>query len=212
MERPKNRFLEDLDKLLGNHKDKADILLEYETHIEEIVIESYDIKDENELHERIISRLGSPKEIALMWEEELSVTPSNMKWLFIALNIFFFGGGSMLTLAHNLYEWKWVSVIWGHLTSIPILIALLYLFFWALLGYEIGKGFGHGGRVLLNKTFLLSLIPNLLLMILTVFKIIPHTWFEPLLTRTFIIACILFTIILYPMSLLGYRWGKKASV
>lgn len=81
--------------------------------------------------------------------------------------------------------------------------------FWALLGYEIGKGFGHNGRVLLNKTFLLSLIPNLILMVLTVFQIIPHSWFAPLLTKTFIIACIIFTIILYPISWIGYRWGEK---
>jgi hypothetical protein len=212
MERPKNRFLEELAKGLGNHKDKGNILLEYETHIDEILIESFDCENEEAVLERIIARLGTPKEIAVMWQEELSVTPSNMKWLFILLNIFFFGGGILLTLLHNLVEWNWVSLVWRHLTGIPTLIAILYLFFWALLGYEIGKGFGHGGRTLLKKTFILSLIPNILLMVLTVFEIIPHSWFAPLLTRTFIIACILFTIILYPVSLIGYRWGKKASI
>ncbi|OLS36844.1 hypothetical protein [Bacillus sp. MRMR6] len=212
MERPKNRFLEELGQLLGSHQDKEEILLEYESHIDEILVESYDCQDENAFFERINTRLGSPEEIAEMWKQELSVTPSHMKWLFIFLNILFFGGGSLLTLAHNLYEWKWLSVVWSHLTAIPTLIAILYLFFWALLGYEIGKGFGHGGKVLLRKTFLLSLIPNLVLMVLTVFEIIPHKWFAPLLTKTFIIACIFFTMILYPISLLGYRWGKKASI
>jgi hypothetical protein len=186
--------------------------MEYEVHIEEILIESYDCNDETAMMERIISRLGSPEEIAAMWKEELSVTPSNMKWLFILMNILFFGGGSLLTFFHNVFQWNWLSVIWSHLSAIPVLIALIYMFFWALLGYEIGKGFGHGGRSLLKKTFLLSLIPNLLLMVLTVFEIIPHSWFEPLLTKTFIIACIILTIILYPISWLGYQWGKKASI
>jgi hypothetical protein len=212
MEQPKNRFLGKLSEGLGNHQDKDNILLEYETHIDEILIEIFDCENEEAVLERIIARLGTPKEIAEMWQEELSVTPSNMKWLFILLNIFFFGGGILLTLLHNLFEWKWVSLIWSHLTAIPTLIAILYLFFWALLGYEIGKGFGHGGKTLLKKTFLLSLIPNLLLMVLTVFEIIPHSWFAPLITKTFIIACILFTIILYPISVIGYRWGKKASI
>jgi hypothetical protein len=212
MERPKNRFLEELEERLENHQDKKSILLEYEVHIEEIVIESYACKSENELLEVIISRLGSPEEIATMWKEELSVTPSNMKWLFILMNILFFGGGSLLTIFHNVFQWKWLSVVWSHLTAIPTVIAFIYLFFWALLGYEIGKGFGHGGRRLLTKTFFLSLIPNLLLMVLTVFKIIPHSWFEPLLTKTFIIACIILTILLYPISWLGYRWGRKASI
>ncbi len=212
MELPKNKFLAELDDGLGNHQDKKSILLEYETHIDEILIESYDCTDENELIERINSRLGTPAEIAACWKEELSVTPSNMKWLFIAMNILFFGGGSLLTFFHNVFQWNWLTVIWGHLTAIPTLIAFIYMFFWALLGYEIGKGFGHGGRRLLKKTFLLSLIPNLLLMVLTVFEIIPHSWFEPLLTKTFIIACIIFTILLYPISWLGYRWGRKASI
>lgn len=212
MEQPKNRFLEELAVGLGNHQDVDSILREYETHIEEILIESFDCENEEAVMERIVARLGSPKEIAEMWREELSVTPSNMKWLFILLNIFFFGGGSLLTLVHNLFEWEWASFVWSHLTAIPSLIAIFYLFFWALLGYEIGKGFGHGGRALLKKTFLLSLIPNILLMVLTVFEIIPHSWFAPLLTKTFILACILFTIILYPISVIGYLWGKKASV
>ncbi|MDR7077645.1 putative membrane protein [Neobacillus niacini] len=212
MERPKNKFLEELGKRLGNHHDKKSILMEYEVHIEEIMIESQDCNDENEMMERITSRLGSPEEISAMWKEELSVTPSNMKWLFIVMNILFFGGGSLLTFFHNVFQWNWLSVVWSHLTAIPTLIAFIYMFFWALLGYEIGKGFGHKGRSLLKKTFLLSLIPNLLLMVLTVFGIIPHSWFEPLLTKTFILACIIFTILLYPISWLGYRWGRKASI
>ena len=56
-----------------------------------------------------ILRFGTPEEIAAMWEDELSVTPSRMKWLFIAVNIFFFGGGAVLTLAHNLLDWNWIS-------------------------------------------------------------------------------------------------------
>lgn len=212
MERPKNRFLEELAKGLGNQLNKEEILLEYASHIDEILIESFDSQDEELVYNLIVSRLGSPEEIAEIWRLEFSVTPSNMKWVFILLNVLFFGGGSLLTLAHNLYQWEWLVIIWNHLTSIPFLIAFLYLFFWALLGYEIGKGFGHKGRVLLRNTFLLSLIPNLLLMILTVFEIIPHSWFAPLLTKTFIIACILYTIILYPVSWIGYRWGRKASI
>ncbi|MFJ5713007.1 HAAS signaling domain-containing protein [Neobacillus sp. NPDC093127] len=212
MDQPKNRFLEELAIGLGSHPDKESILLEYESHIDEIIIESFDCTNEAEITDRIISRLGSPEEITALWKEELTVTPSNMKWLFILLNILFFGGGSLLTLAHNLYQWQWLSAIWNQLASIPTLLAFLYLFFWALLGYEIGKGFGHSGRRLLRKTFLLALIPNIVLMLLVVFKIIPHSWFAPLLTKTFIIACIIFTGILYPVSWIGYRWGRKASI
>lgn len=212
MEQPKNRYLHSLSESLGNHPDKHNILLEYETHIDDLLLEAFDCENEVEVWERMIARLGSPKEIAGIWREELTVTPSRMRWLFVLLNLLFFGGGAVLTLAHNLFNWTFIATIWSHLTAIPTLIAVLYLFFWALLGYEIGKGFGHGGKRLLNKTFLLSLIPNLLLMVLTVFGIIPHRWFDPLLTNSFIITCIIFTIILYPVCWIGYKWGKKASV
>jgi len=90
MEQQKNKFLEELAEGLGNHQDKEEILLEYESHIDEILIETSDCSNEDEVMTRIVSRLGSPEEIAGLWREEFSVTPSNMKWLFILLNILFF--------------------------------------------------------------------------------------------------------------------------
>lgn len=212
MAQSKNEFLGKLADGLGNHPEKSIILLEYEAHIDEILIELFSVENEGVRMQEIVQRLGTPEEIALVWREELAVTPSHMKWLFIGVNIVFFIAGSLLTVAHNLFEWKWLSAVWGNLTAIPTLIAFVYLFFWALLGYEIGKGFGHGGRRVLKKTFILSLVPNILLMLLTVLKIIPQDWFAPLLTNQFILACIFFTIILYPVCLLGFRWGKKVSI
>ena len=212
MERLKNEFLTELANCLNGHQEKASILLEYETHLNELLIELDQINDESEIRDQMNRRFGTPKEIAAMWEEELSVTPSNMKWLFIAVNILFFGGGSIFTLAHNLFDWKWLTTLWTQLTSIPILIALVYMVFWALLGYEIGKGFGHKGKRLMKKTFILALIPNLTLMGLTVFRIIPHKWFYPLLKESFMAICILLTLLLYPVCLISYQWGKKASI
>ena len=212
MERLKNEFLAELAQRLENYQEKESILKEYDAHLTEFFDGLNMIEDESELRDQVYSKFGTPEEIAAMWRTELSVTPSNMKWLFIAVNILFFGGGSALTLAHNLLEWNWLTNLWIQLTSFPILIALIYLFFWALLGYEIGRGFGHQGKRLMKRTFLLVLIPNITLMVLTVFRIIPREWFSPLLTETFIGICILFTLLLYPVCLISYRWGKKASV
>ena len=212
MERLKNEFLTELAKCLENHQEKESILLEYDSHLDELLTDFYNLEDESEIRNQIYLRFGTPKEIASMWKEELSVTPSKMKWLFIVVNILFFGGGTLLTLAHNLFDWSWLTSLWEQLTSFPILIALIYMFFWALLGYEIGRGFGYKGRKLMKRTFLLALIPNLTLMVLTVFRIIPHKWFSPLLTETFMGLCILLTLLLYPVCLISYRWGKKASV
>ncbi|GIN63435.1 hypothetical protein J27TS8_34280 [Robertmurraya siralis] len=208
----KSEFLAELAKYLEHHEEKEMILQEYDAHLDELLANLTHLKTEEEIRTEMFLRFGKPKEIAELWREELSVTPSNMKWLFLALNILLFGGGSLLTLAHNLFEWNWLTIVWTQLTSFPVLIAFIYMFFWALLGYEIGKGFGHKGRKLMEKTFFLALIPNLTLMVLTVFHVIPHEWFSPLLTRTFIMLCIALTILLYPVCLLSYKWGKKASV
>lgn len=212
MERLKNDFLTELKSCLGNHPEKESIIRDYEAHLDELLIELLKIEDESELRTQVYQRFGTPEEIASIWKEELSVTPSNMKWLFITVNILFFGGGAILTLAHNLFDWYWLKGLWSQLTSIPILIALVYMVFWALLGYEIGKGFGHRGKRVLKRTFIMALVPNLTLMFLTVFRIIPHEWFNPLLTETFMGLCIFLTILLYPLCLLSYRWGKKASI
>ncbi|MFC4323604.1 HAAS signaling domain-containing protein [Litchfieldia salsa] len=212
MERLKNEFLTDLSNSLGDHPDKKSILTEYEVHLDELLFEYYNIEDESEMRSQVYSKFGTPKEIADIWKEELSVTPSNMKWLFIAVNVLFFAGGAILTLAHHLFDWNWLTTFWMKLTSFPIIIAFVYMVFWALLGYEIGKSFGHKGKSLLTRTFLLALIPNLTLMVLTVFHLIPHEWFFPLLQETFIGLCILLTILLYPVCVVSYRWGKKASL
>ncbi|WP_071394356.1 HAAS signaling domain-containing protein [Bacillus tuaregi] len=212
MERLKNEFLNKLSESLGCHSEKETILLEYEAHLDELLLELDSFENESDVLDQIYLRFGTPNEIAAMWKEELSVTPSNMKWLFFAVNILFFGSGSVLTLAHNVFDWDWLTTLWAQLTSFPILIAFIYMFFWALLGYEMGKGFGHKGKRLMKRTFLLALIPNLTLMVLTVFQLIPYEWFYPLLTETFIALCILLTILLYPICLISYQWGKKASI
>jgi uncharacterized membrane protein len=209
----KNEFLHLLEIHLGKHPEKEQILTEYECHITEMIAELSDCNlSEQDIRREMLNRLGSPEEIAASWREELSATPKKTQWLFILSNLVFFAGGSVLTLLHNAFDLAWVEILWSGMTSIPFIIILLYLVFWAMLGYEIGKGFGHKGRSLMKRTFIISIVPNMLMMYLTLFKIIPHDWFQPLLSPSFIVTCILFTALLYPICLAGYRWGRKASV
>lgn len=206
----KEQFLEQLEKGLLNHPKKKEIVLEYDLHLTEMLID--DSEDPPLNMSMIIERVGSPEEILEAWKEEFSVTPRKAKWNFVFFNLLFFSLGILLTLLHNLFAWEWTQILWRQMTSVSGLIILLYILFWALLGYEIGKTFGPNGRSLMFKTFLLSVIPNLILLSVTVLHIIPHNWFEPLLTREFIVICVVFTFMLYPVCILGYKWGKKVSV
>ncbi|WP_174730439.1 HAAS signaling domain-containing protein [Mesobacillus harenae] len=209
----KREYLEQLNKELRNHPGKQEIIQDYEHHISELMLElSRGQLDEEEVIKQVLVQLGTPAEIAVSWQEELSVTPVKTQWLFIIANLLFFIAGTLLTVIHNMVEWSWVDILWESLTSIPSLIIVMYLIFWALLGYEIGKSFGHGGRNLMQKTFVLSLLPNVVLMNLTLFNIIPHDWFYPLLNQHFIVKCVVFTLLLYPVCWAGYRWGKYESV
>ncbi|MRH44179.1 hypothetical protein GH741_16170 [Aquibacillus halophilus] len=128
------------------------------------------------------------------------------------MNICLFLGGILLTLTYHVFHWGWIDFIWERVTEIPSIIIMVYFLFWGLLGYEIGKEFGPRGRKLLQKTFFFCVAPNIILMALTIFRLIPYQWFQPLLSFPFIISCVIFTGLLYPVSWLGYHWGKKASV
>ncbi|SET01557.1 hypothetical protein SAMN05216389_104174 [Oceanobacillus limi] len=204
------RFLQELAEEIGDHPDKSSILEEYHAHIWEMKKEAS--FSEDELYDQVVDRLGTPKEIASMWKQESRITPQKTQWLFVLLNLTLFIGGAVLTLSYNVLDWTWIEVLWAELTDISIIIMLVYILFWGLLGYEIGREFGHRGRKLLRKTFFVSVIPNLVLMYLIIFKLIPHEWFQPLINVPFMIACIVLTALLYPVSWLGYRWGRKASV
>lgn len=209
----KEEFLLLLKQGIMKHPDKDRILEEYDLHISELILELSDQEeDQISVMDHVIKRLGTPDEIAALWHEEVSASPGKTKWLFILTNIFFFIGGSVLTLAYHLLEVKWLDGMWAKLTAIPFTIMMVYMFFWAFLGYEIGKSFGHGGKKLLRKTFFWALVPNILLMNLVLFQIIPRDWFQPLLSTNFILLCIGATVLLYPISWFGYRWGKKVSL
>jgi uncharacterized membrane protein len=204
------QFFQELDQALGKHPEKEEIIAEYRSHVYEVLHEGIVSSAGN--YEEIVKRLGTPEEIASIWKEESKVTPKKMQILFVVLNILIFLGGIALTIAYNVYQFEWIEVLWKRLTAVPSIIIMVYMAFWGLLGYEIGKEFGSGGLKILRRTFTYAVLPNLLLMYLIVFKLIPHEWFQPLLNGPFILACILLTIILYPISWIGYRWGRKASV
>lgn len=204
------QFLQELAEKLGDHPEKDAILKEYEVHIMDLINEEHPSSDA--LYNELVSRLGTPQELADIWKEETSVTPKKTQWLFFFLNLGLFIGGALLTFGYNAFNWEWVDLLWESLTNISLVIMLIYILFWGLLGYEIGKEFGHGGRKLLIRTFIISIIPNLVLMYLVIFKQIPTEWFEPLLNVPFVVACIVLTLLLYPVSWLGYRWGRKHSV
>ncbi|WP_217586109.1 HAAS domain-containing protein [Lentibacillus saliphilus] len=210
MTNEKDAFLRELEKAIRHHPNKVAIMKEYETHVQEALNEGR--FDEHHAYQFLVDTLGTPKEIADAWKADAQLTPRKMQWLFVLLNVALFIGGGLLTLSYNVFHWQWISIIWSILTDMASIVMTIYILFWGLLGYEIGREFGHSGRKLLKRTFLLSIVPNVIFMYLIIFKVIPHNWFEPLLNVSFILLCVVLTAGLYPVSLLGYKWGKKASV
>ncbi|MCP8968624.1 HAAS signaling domain-containing protein [Ectobacillus ponti] len=208
----KERYLKQLGKELRRHAERDSILFDYDLHVSELLQEEAQQHSVEEWLELIHRRIGSPQEVAAMWREELAVTQNRTMLHFLLLNLCFFLGGGLLTFIHVFHGFAWVRVLWDMLTSVPVLIMGMYTAFWGLLGYEIGKSFGAGGRRLMQKTFFIALVPNLTLMLLVVFHVVPHAWFQPLLSTTFIVFCIIATVLLYPVCCLGYRWGKKQSI
>lgn len=203
------QFISELKENIRHQRLRQQISLEYEHHIYEMKRE---LQKERLTYEQLTERLGTPKEIAKLWQEEIQSTPSKMQWLFVVCNISIFLVGLLLTISYHLFHFHWIDVIWNLVTKIPFFILVVYLLFWALLGYEIGREFGHRGRRLLKRTFFLSILPNLLFMYLIIFKVLPYEWFDPLLNVPFLILCLMFTGLLYPVSMFGYYWGRRASI
>jgi hypothetical protein len=210
----KQDYLYAIQKTIGKHPEAGEILNELELHLNELLSHFVlsEGLNEKEAMKKIIEQVGPPQQLAALYEQELRVTPSKTTWTFIAVNLFFFVAGVLLTVAYHIYPDSFVPRIWSFLTSIQSLLIILYMFFWAVLGYEIGKEFGISGKPLLRRTFYFSLVPNLTLMALVLFKIVPHYWFAPLLTPTFIGVCILCTILLFPISIAGFKWGISRSI
>lgn len=203
------KFLTELQNELKNHPNCAEIMTDYEAYVHDLIEDS---PDGNHTYEMLVERMGSPKELAKSWREEMNITPRKTKWIFFLGNALIFAIGIFITLGYHVFEVAWIGQVWHALTSIVTVIIVVYTLFWGLLGYEIGKEFGDRGKILLKKTFILSIIPNVILMLLVIFEIIPLQWFQPYLTVPFIILCVILTALFYPVSLLGYKWGRKTSV
>lgn len=207
----KQDYLLVLKKKLKTVVKSDEIIQEFDQHITEILDELTAL-NETEAMEKVIERVGTAEQVAALYQQELDVTPNKIQWAFISINLLFFVGGICLTVVYHFIPIPTIDQLWRSLTSISSVLIILYMIFWALLGYEIGKEFGLGGKVLLGKTFYITLVPNLILMALVVFRIVPVEWFQPLLTPSFIIICILCTVLLYPISYASFRWGTKQSI
>lgn len=202
------RFIQELEIELDGQTDKASIVAEYKMHIHDMQEENMDEIN----YDQLVARLGTPREIAKLWKQETGITPRKTQWLFVILNVAIFIGGTIIMVGYHFFDWVWLAGIWHTIMNVPILVIFVYLLFWALLGYELGKEFGHRGLRLLQRTFLIAIIPNVVFIYLVLFKLLPIVWISSFLTNSFMLTSVVFTIILYPVSLLGYYWGKKVSV
>jgi hypothetical protein len=210
MNQEAERFLRELEEALANDSHRHEILAEYRQHILEMLAEHSPA--EMKTYDFLVSRLGSPKELAKMWKEEKSVTPKKMQYLFVILNIGLFVSGALFIAGFYVFDWEWLDYLFRIVTESAVLLILIYLFFWGLLGYEIGKAFGARGDRILNRTFIVCLIPNLVVVYLIIFYFLLPGLPRSVSEGSLLILTALCTGVLYPVSRLGCLWGKKASV
>ncbi|MDQ0229651.1 HAAS signaling domain-containing protein [Metabacillus malikii] len=205
MRNAKADFIQTLEKALPKTVDKREIIREYELHIEEMLLDHPHLSVED-----VIRKLGNPIEIAKQYQE---IAPmSFVSRHFVVCNFMFFIVGAIFTICYHLYKDSVFSDAWGLLAQIPSTIIIVYTVFWMLLGFEIGKEYGVQGKELFSKTVFISIVPNLLLMLMTVLQLIPTNWFEPILTPTFTTICVIITILFYPISKLFYYIGVHRSI
>ncbi|MCA1029734.1 DUF1700 domain-containing protein [Bacillus timonensis] len=201
----KREFLNQLERELPVQIDKESILYDYSQHFEEELARGRSERD-------IIASLGNPTEIANQYRTMTVIPKRFTRRFFILSNCFFFLLGILLTIGYNVYGGPMFSTLWSLFTSVPFLIVFCYSCFWVFIGYEIGKEYGLSGKRVFSTTVLIGLLPNLILMFMTLFEVVSIDWFNPLLTPSFISICVVMTCLLYPLSKFGFQFGVKQSI
>ncbi|WP_226670417.1 DUF1700 domain-containing protein [Metabacillus litoralis] len=207
MTRSKQQFLDTLKKSLPETVNKDEVVFEYELHINEKLHDRVDLTIDE-----IIEQLGDPFEIAKLYVEVEPIKQSFVSRNFVFCNFMFFFIGSLLTLCYHVFEDSIFSEAWGLLARIPLTIVIVYTFFWMILGFEIGREYGVLGKKIFSKTVFISIVPNVLLMVMTLLHFIPNHWFQPILTSEFVVLCVVMTFLIYPISKLFYYIGVYRSV
>lgn len=203
----KETYLQRLAQSLPITVNKEDIIREYDLHIEDKLADQPHLALED-----VLEQLGDPVELAEQYEDGEPIAKGFVSNHFVFCNLLFFLIGGLLTVCYHLFEGSILSDAWGLLAQIPLTIVVVYTVFWMVLGFEIGREYGLVGKEVFSKTVFLCLVPNVLLMILTLFKCIPTEWFQPILTPAFIVICVIMTIMIYPISKVFYYLGVYRSV
>ncbi|MBD1379010.1 hypothetical protein [Metabacillus arenae] len=198
------KWLIDLEKELNYKKIKHinEIITDYREHI---LIKHLETK---EPIERILTSIGSVDEIVNLYKKK-QIVPEKIRSWFVFVNGCFFAAGAFLTFCrHSGY---FVS-IWEALAAVNWFILFGYAGFWLFVGYQLGKEFGVKGTLELPKTILFTTIPNVVLMACVLSNIIPKPWFESMLSPGFMIACVIITLLFYPLAMLGVKLGMRFSL
>ncbi|QED49366.1 HAAS signaling domain-containing protein [Cytobacillus dafuensis] len=212
MIKAKKQYLDEITRLLRNHPDHENIIAELSMHIDEMMadLEEKEVS-EFEAIPIIMSQLGTPRQIAKEFKGVSTRTPGIVQNAFILINSLFFFAGLFLVLGSQVWNIAFLQTIWQVLSQLNWLILGCYTGFWAWMGYEYGKEFGVRGKVFLAGTIKIAIIPNLLLMIFTLFGTLPSEWFHSILSSSFILGCLLATALFFPISKMGYYIGKHKA-
>lgn len=205
MENLKQDYLQELKLALQNHPEMEDILNEISTHIEDGIKDKMLIGvPEKAATEQVLHHMGNPLELG----KSFMRPPSSRKMIhLILLNWAFFVCGLFITISYHFSDFRIVNHTWTYLSHKSHSILLLYSMYWIYLGYTIGKQYGPSGKKMVNKTMIWASIPNMVLMFITLFNVIPSDIFSPLLNPVFIVFCVIATVLFYPLSKLAFKIG-----
>ncbi len=205
MIKTKAEFLQRLKFLLHHHPDEAAIVAEIEGHMDELIKECG--LPEQEAITIVQSQIGTPEELTSQFRYVSSKEFQSTKKMFIIVNILFFTGGGLLALGTNFSVL--LHMFWEVLVQSSWIILIGYSGYWAFMGYEIGKEYGAKGESLLRRTMGAAIVPNILLMIITLLGILPSELFHSLLQSSFLIGCLTATAFFFPISKAGYYIGVR---
>lgn len=205
MIKTKIEYIHQLKLLLEDHPDRDEIIHEIACHTDELLQEC-DLP-EYEAISLVQRQIGTPEKLASQFRYVSSKEAWNVKKMFIIINALFFAVGGLLAFGAKISVH--LHTIWELLAQSCWIVLFVYSGYWVFIGFEIGKEYGAKGKGLLERTIRAAIIPNIILMLITLIGILPSELFQSFLSSSFLIGCLAATFFFFPISKVGYYMGVR---
>lgn len=204
-------YLQEVCSHLPSYVDRERVRADLGSHLEEVIYElEAEGMNEAKALKAALHRMGNPREVAQAYRTARPFSASEISCLlFIENGLLFMAGAVLVMMQAKVDSGELLGALYGFLTANKEWILLGYALCWLLAGYVMGRKYGVQAERNIKAVIRFPLILNYLFMLLVLYKLIPPTWFQSLLSTPFVMLCIMGTLMFGKLARIGCGWGRK---